>query len=83
MDPNVLAAIIAVSVAMLGGFAALWRRRNGNGRQGVERHSDKGIDPESSTERTGEMSVAFWQRRFDDIEEKLDAIVGLLGRRDG
>ena len=86
IDPEILLIGLAMplGVALIVGMAALlWRKRNGNGQRHVEeRHVEevleKAIDPDS--ERTGEMSVAFWKRRFDSIDEKLDEILALLGK---
>lgn len=78
IDPEILLIGLAMplGVALIVGMAALlWRKRNGAGRRA--QHAEEAIDPDS--ERTGEMSVAFWKRRFDSIDAKLKAILERLG----
>ena len=73
IDPEILlVAGMPIAVVIIGGIVALWRR-NGNGQRHVVEVHENAIDPDS--ERTGEMSVAFWERRFVSIDEKLDEIL--------
>ncbi len=78
IDPELLLIGLAMplGVALIVG---LWRKRNGNGRRA--QHAEEAIDPEG--ERAGEMSVAFWERRFVSIDKKLDEIIEELARMTG
>ena len=76
IDPEILLIGLAMplGVALIVGMAALlWRKRNGNGQRHVEERHVEEV-PEKAIER---------KRRFDSIDEKLDAIVALLTEDDG